>query len=138
MRKVVSVIQLQQSERESIVVELVLTFGGIQDMKKFAVILIMNATVLALGAFGANLSGYIADAKCAAGRGAKAASADHAACAEKCIKGGSAAVLVTPDGKIYKLDDQAAATPHAGHSVTVTGDVSDDSIKVASIKMNNQ
>ncbi len=107
-------------------------------MKKFAGILIMNATVLALGAFGADVSGYIADAKCAAGKGAKTASASHAGCAETCIKGGSAAVLVTADGKVYKLDDQAAATPHAGHKVTVSGDVTDDSIKVGSIKMDKQ
>ncbi len=107
-------------------------------MKKFALIFVMNATVLALGAFGADVSGYIADAKCAAGKGAKTAAAGHASCAETCIKGGSAAVLVTPAGKVYKLDDQAAATPHAGHKVTVSGDVTDDSIKVASIKMDSE
>lgn len=107
-------------------------------MKKFAVVILVNATVLAFGAFAESVNGYIADAMCAGKMGAKTASEGHAKCAEKCIKGGSAAVLVTSDGKIYKLDDQAEATKHAGHKVTVDGDVSGDSIKVASIKMDEK
>ncbi len=107
-------------------------------MKKFAVVCLMNATAFALGAFAENVSGYIADAACAGKQGAKVAAEGHAKCAEKCIRGGSPAVLVTSAGKVYKLDDQKMATPHAGHKVTVSGDVTDDSIKVSSITMDEK
>ena len=96
----------------------------------------MALTFLALSALAADVEGYIADSNCANKISAKVASGDHpASCAEKCIKGGAQAVLVTPEGKIYKLSDQAEATKHAGHKVTVSGTVEGDSIKVDSIKM---
>ena len=46
---------------------------------------------------------------------------DNAACAARCIKGGDPAVLVTADGKIYKIADQDKVVDHAGHKVTITG-----------------
>ncbi len=82
-----------------------------------------------------DFSGYIVDSNCAAKQGAKAAAAGHATCAEACIKKGASAVLVTPEGKIYKLDDQAKVVDHAGHKVTVTGTAEGDTIKVDSVKM---
>lgn len=87
-----------------------------------------------LTAFGADISGFVADASC----GAKHANANaaSAACAQKCIKGGAEAVLVTKDGKVYKIDSasQEKAKSFAGKTVTVSGDVSGDTITVASIK----
>jgi hypothetical protein len=59
---------------------------------------------------------------------------DDAACAKKCIKGGSPAVLVTADGKIYKIANQDKIVALAGENVTVTGDAKDDTITIASAK----
>jgi hypothetical protein len=90
---------------------------------------------MALSAMAGEFSGYIVDTNCATKQGAKAASDGHAGCAAKCIKGGAAAVLVTPEGKIYKIADQAKVTEHAGHKVTITGTADGDTIKVESVKM---
>ena len=103
-------------------------------MKKLAVLSVM-ALGFALSALADDFSGYIVDANCAAKQGAKSASDAHAGCAAKCIKGGAAAVLVTPEGKVYKIADQAKVTDHAGHKVTITGTVDGDTIKVESVKM---
>jgi hypothetical protein len=54
-------------------------------------------------------------------------------CANKCIKGGSPAVLVTEDGKIYKIADQAKVVDHAGKKVTISGKLKDDTITVAKV-----
>ena len=51
----------------------------------------------------ADFNGYIIDESCAS----KPAMKGNEACARKCIKGGSPAVLLTADAKVYKLDDQA-------------------------------
>ena len=88
----------------------------------------------AVGAFAADYKGFVADASCAKDA-AKAGAEGHAACAAKCIKGGAAAVLVTTDGKVYKIADQDKVTAHAGHLVTITGKLDGDTIKVDSVKM---
>jgi Protein of unknown function (DUF5818) len=104
-------------------------------MKK-VVVLVMLVFALSLVAMAAEWTGYIADSNCAAKQGAaKVGSDDHAKCAAKCIKGGAAAVLVTPDGKIYKIENQDAVTDHAGHKVTITGKMTDDKIHVDNVKM---
>ncbi len=78
--------------------------------------------------------GWLADAKCA--NAGKAATGDHAGCAQKCIEGGEAIVLVAEEGgNVYMLDDQEAAKPHAGHKVTVSGMLDGDTITVESISM---
>ena len=103
-------------------------------MKKIAVAFVL-VFALAFVATAAEFTGFIADSNCAAKQGAKAASEKHANCAAKCIKGGAAAVLVTADGKVYKIDDQSKVADHAGHKVTIMGDVQDDTIKVDTVKM---
>ena len=83
--------------------------------------------------------GWIADAKCAAKQGAdKVASADHAGCAENCIKGGEKAVFVSDsDGTIYQVENQVAVTSHAGHHVEVSGTLhkEDKTLTVDEVKM---
>ena len=79
----------------------------------------------------ADVSGYIIDQNCAS----KPAMKGNEACARKCIKGGSPAVLLSADAKVYKLDDQAKVTEHAGHKVKVTGTLDGDTIKVESIQI---
>lgn len=82
-------------------------------------------------AMAANVTGYVIDQSCAD----KPAMRGNVQCAQSCIKKGSPAVLVTDDGKVYKLSDQAKVVDHAGHKVTVTGKVDGDTIQVDSVKM---
>lgn len=89
----------------------------------------------AMSAMAADWTGYIVDASCAGKQGAKAASDDHAACAARCIKGGAAAVLMTADGKVFKVANQDKVTAHAGHKVTITGKMDGDTITVEDVKM---
>jgi hypothetical protein len=94
---------------------------------------------LALGAvvaFGTGLSaetktitGTVVDGHCNTKMGgAKAAEAGHAACAEKCIKGG-APVMVVSDSEIFEIVGSWTANaneklvPFAGKKVKVTGNV---------------
>ncbi len=104
-------------------------------MRKF-VLGLAGMLALALTAMAGEWSGYISDAGCAKKQGAaKVASADHAGCAEGCIKKGDKAVLVTEDGKVYQIANQDKVKEHAGHKVTIEGDMSGDSITVAEVKM---
>jgi hypothetical protein len=89
-------------------------------------------TVATLSAFAGEWTGYIGDATCAA-KG-KADSAEHADCAAKCIKGGAAPVFVVGD-KVYKIANTDTVMAHAGHKVTITGDIDGDTVTVKSVKM---
>ena len=98
----------------------------------------MKKSILALAlvagfstvAMAAEFKGYIIDEKCST----KAAMRGNVECATTCLKGGSPAVLVTEEGKIYKIADQAKVTPLAGKQVTITGKMTGDTITVASVK----
>ena len=103
-------------------------------MKRFAAASLLTLG-MAFSAMAADFTGYITDTACANKQGAKAASEKHAACAAKCINGGSPAVLLTEEGKIYKIADQDKVKEHAGHKVTITGDLDGDTLKVESVKM---
>jgi Protein of unknown function (DUF5818) len=75
-------------------------------------------------------TGWITDESC----GAKGANAGHRECALKCHRGGALLVLYdSSDGKLYKLDNQAAAEAHAGREVRVRGTLSGGAIQVTSI-----
>ncbi|HEY8022304.1 MAG TPA: DUF5818 domain-containing protein [Thermoanaerobaculia bacterium] len=75
-------------------------------------------------------NGWITDDAC----GAKGAKAEHADCAKKCMgKGAKLVFYNNADKKLYKLDKQDLAKEHIGHEVTVSGEVTGDSIAVASI-----
>ncbi len=57
-------------------------------------------------------------------------------CTEACVRGGSKYVLVV-DGKVMQIanqDDKDLAT-HAGHAVTVTGELNGSAITVSKITM---
>jgi hypothetical protein len=104
-------------------------------MKKF-VLGFAALMALAMTAMAGEWTGYVADANCTKKQGAtKVASADHAGCAESCIKKGSKAVLVTEDGKVYQIANQDKVLEHAGHKVTLTGGIEGDSITVSDVKM---
>ncbi|MGH9442496.1 MAG: hypothetical protein ACRD16_09490 [Thermoanaerobaculia bacterium] len=57
-------------------------------------------------------------------------------CAQECIKGGAKYVFVSK-GKVYSIENQddPALAEHVGHSVTLKGEMTGDSIKVSSISM---
>ena len=97
-------------------------------MKKSLTVLALAAT-FSFGAMAADFSGYIIDQNCST----KAAMKGNVDCANKCIKGGSPAVLLTDDGKVYKIADQAKVVDHAGKKVTITGKLTDDTITVAKV-----
>jgi hypothetical protein len=98
-------------------------------MRKGFVLLALAAA----SAFAADYNGYIIDEACAG----KQAMKGNEACARKCIKGGSPAVLLSSEGKVYRLDDQTKVAEHAGHKVVVTGALNGDVIKVESIKIDS-
>ena len=79
---------------------------------KRAIVLFSLAAGFSISAMAADITGYIIDENCAS----KPAMRGDVDCANKCIKGGSPAVLVTEDGKIYKIADQAKVIPRAKRS----------------------
>lgn len=103
-------------------------------MKKFAAATVLLASTFAFSAMAEEWTGFVGDAKCAAKHAS--ASAKDVACAKACIKGGSDPVLIVNDKVMnFDADSKAKAVEHAGHKVTVSGDLSGDAIKVDSIKM---
>jgi hypothetical protein len=88
---------------------------------------------LSISGISADFTGYVIDESCAS----KPAMKGNEACARKCIKGGSPAVLLTAEAKVYRLDDQAKAVEHAGHKVKISGTLDGDTIKVESIKVDS-
>src|SRR5436305_3757963 len=100
-------------------------------MKKI-VLLVTVALMLAPVLQAASWTGWITDEHC----GAKGNNAAHKGCALKCAGEHGAALVFynNEDKKLYKLDNQELAKAHVGSEVTVTGDATGDSIKVASIE----
>ena len=98
----------------------------------------MNKAILALAlaagfsasAMAAEYKGYIIDEKCSKVASMKG----DVDCANKCIKGGSPAVLVSDAGKVYKIANQEKVVPLAGKAVTIDGKAKGDTITVESIK----
>ncbi len=95
-----------------------------------AIVVFALAAGFSTSAMAAEFKGYIIDEKCST----KAAMKGNVDCATKCIKDGSPAVLVTDEGKVYKIADQAKVTAMAGKQVTITGAMTGDTITVTSIK----
>jgi hypothetical protein len=95
-----------------------------------AILAFLLAAGFSTGAMAAEFKGYIIDQQCST----KADMKGNAECAAKCIKGGSPAVLVTEEGKIYKIDDQAKVVPLAAKQVTITGAATGDTIKLTSVE----
>jgi hypothetical protein len=102
-------------------------------MRKLAAVTAVALSFACTGAFAESLTGYVSDAMCAKDPH-KVASDDHAACAQKCIQGGEKPVLVVGE-KVYTITNPDTLVPHAGHKVTVDGDVKGDALTVKSVKM---
>lgn len=79
-------------------------------------------------------TGWLADEKCA--REGKAATDDHAGCAQGCVKGGQPIVFVSETDKaVYTLDSLEKVQEHVGHKVTLEGTMDGTTIAVASVTM---
>src|SRR5262245_55756133 len=78
-------------------------------------------------------TGWISDSQC----GAKGANAKAGECTTKCVKehGAKYVFVNDADHKVYAIDAQDKVAAHAGHHVTVKGNVDGDSLKLASIEM---
>jgi hypothetical protein len=102
--------------------------GENRSMKTFTAITALTLG-LAMSGMAAEFKGFVEDTACSTKAGMK----DNAACAKKCISGGSPAVLIGEDGKIYKIANQDKIVSHAGEKVTVMGKVDGDTITVDSV-----
>jgi hypothetical protein len=99
----------------------------------FALLFVAGFTVAADKGDEKTWTGWVTDTHC----GAKnAEGGNHGGCAKKCVEGsGAKFALYDPTSKkIYVLDPQDKATPHAGNHVKVKGTAEGDTIKVASIE----
>jgi hypothetical protein len=110
-------------------------------MKKTLACLAAAAVMYAAPALADEWKGKISDSMC----GATHADGEHGtkkttdrACVEGCVKGGSKYVFVGDDGKkVFKVANQdfAGLKTHAGHNVTVTGTLKDDTVTISKIEM---
>jgi hypothetical protein len=98
-------------------------------MKTITAVALMTLGLAASG-LAAEFKGFVEDTKCSTNPAMKG----DAACAQKCIKGGSPAVLVTPEGKIYKIANQDKIVGSAGENVTVEAKLKGDTLTIASVK----
>ena len=92
-------------------------------MRRTTTILALTLLVSAL-CFGGTVTGYISDEGCA-----RNGEARNPTCAKNCVQGGATAVLVTDDGEIYTISDQAKVTQFAGEMVAIKGKVEGKEIK---------
>src|ERR1019366_2052749 len=103
-------------------------------MRKF-VLGFTFVSALAMTAMAAEWSGYISDAGCTTKQGvAKVAADSHAGCAKSCIKKGDKAVLVTGDGKVFKIAIQDKVFDHAGEKATPFVKFTPDNIPAGELK----
>ena len=91
-------------------------------MKRIVTILALTLLLSAL-CFGGTVTGYISDEGCA-----RNGEARNPTCAKNCVQGGATAVLVTDDGEIYTISEQAKVREFAGEMVAITGKVEDKEI----------
>jgi hypothetical protein len=107
-------------------------------MKK--ILLCLTAALLWVAAPTAETwKGTLSDSMCAAKHSAEKHgenAAKHQACVEKCLKGGGEHVFVAGE-KVYKIANQdfADLKAHAGHEVSLTGELKGESITVSKIEM---
>jgi hypothetical protein len=98
-----------------------------KSLASAAILLTLSAT----SAFAATWKGTISDEMCGAQH--VNATAKDIACAQKCVKGGSPAVLIVGD-QVYKIENQDAVKDHVGHKVIIVGTMSNSIIHVDAVK----
>ncbi len=86
----------------------------------FAVLAI--AILLVGSGFAAERSGWVADEKCA--NEGKATSAEHAQCAQACVKGGEPIVFLDlASGRVVKVKNPDKVKDFVGKKVTIVGEL---------------
>jgi hypothetical protein len=101
-------------------------------MRKLALLATVALGLSTASALAESFTGVVSDAMCAKNP-AKASSPDHAACAKKCIEGGTPAVLIV-DGKVYQVSNPDTLKKYAGDKVTVDASVDNDTLTIKSVK----
>jgi hypothetical protein len=93
--------------------------------------LVITFVLFAAAALAGEWTGYVSETKCGAKH--NDGSAASVACVKACIKGGAKPVLVV-DGKVVAISN-TDKVPEAlyGLKVTVTGEMKDDALEIASI-----
>ena len=103
---------------------------GEETVKKLTVVTLFTIGLAASG-MAAQFKGFVEDQQCSTNPAMK----DDVACAKKCIQQNhSTAVLVSEDGKIYKIANQDKIVAHAGEHVTLDATLAGDTLTVASVK----
>lgn len=102
-------------------------------MKKLLAVSIVSLSFLSVSAMAQTFRGVVSDQMCAKNDTAKASTPAHAACAQKCIKMGSPAVLIVGN-KVYNVSNSNKLDAFAGKMVTVDGKLSGNTITVMSVK----
>jgi hypothetical protein len=94
--------------------------------------LVVSLALMSVAAWAETWTGTISDAHC----GAKhtAASEKDMACVQKCVGGGAAPVFISGD-KVIKIANADAVKEHLGHKVTITGDMTGDSVTISKVTM---
>jgi hypothetical protein len=98
--------------------------------KKLLMLAVVMLVLGCMAAWAKTITGVVSDSMC--GVKHATASPDAAACVKKCEGGGSKLVVVA-GGKIYNTDDQDKLKGFEGQEVKVSGDVTGDSITIASV-----
>jgi hypothetical protein len=97
-------------------------------MKKILAVVLFTAVAASLSFAAADtFNGWVTDAKCAP--------KVNADCAKKCAEKGEAMVLVTADKKVIAVSNPDTLKDHAGHHVTVTGEMKDGKLNVSKVEM---
>jgi hypothetical protein len=98
------------------------------QMKKILAVVLFTAVAASLSFAAADtFNGWVTDAKCAP--------KVNADCAKKCAEKGEAMVLVTADKKVIAVSNPDTLKDHAGHHVTVTGEMKDGKLNVSKVEM---
>jgi hypothetical protein len=56
-------------------------------------------------------------------------------CIEACVKGGKGTPVLVSEGKVMKIANPDKVMEHLGHKVVVTGDLKEDAVTIATVKM---
>lgn len=101
-------------------------------MNKLAAFAAVAFTLCAGSAFAERFTGVVSDAMCAKNP-AQASSPSHAACAKKCIEGGSPAVLIV-GSKVYQVSNPDKLKDYAGQKITVDASNNDGTLTIEAVK----
>ena len=101
-------------------------------------VVVMAAVLLTAGsAFAAERVGWVSDEKCA--NAGKAASPEHAKCAQSCVKSGEAIVFLDQmSGRVVKVKNPNKVKDFVGKKVTIVGElVAAGEVEITSVQQSD-